>query len=349
MESTIKLDNWANTMEYFFEKGWTDGLPIVPPTKELVEAMLSHTTRDPDEIVAIVPPRWVGATVRDVAINAVMAGCKPEYLPVVIASVEAACDERFNLNGIQATTHVVSPLMIVNGPIRNELSINSKYNVFGQGFRANATIGRAFRLVLMNLGGGIPGETDQSCFGHPGKFSYCIAENEEESPWESYHVEKGYNAEDSTVTLFGGEAPHSCSNHVSNDPYGICMTIADTMATLGNNNQLVSGEIVVVIGPEHAETIKQSGWTKEDIRYYLYQNARNNIEKLRFYGRYGKTWNKNWPKWIDRDNPEERVPVVPKPENIHILYAGGPAGRFSIVVPGWGRMGGQAVTKLIRK
>lgn len=348
MSTTIKVNSWQEAMDRFYQEGWTDGLPIVPPTKELVDEMLLHVQRDPDQIVAIVPPRWAVATVRDIAINAVMAGCKPEYLPVVIAAVEAACDEKFNLNGIQATTHVVSPLIIVNGPARNKVGINSGCNVFGQGFRANATIGRAFRLVLMNIGGGIPGETDQSTFGHPGKFTYCIAENEENSPWEPYHVEHGFDPAESTVTVIGAEAPHSVSNHVSNDAYGVCRSIADTMATMGNNNTFVMGEILVVIGPEHAASITKSGWSKDDVRYYLYQNARNNIEKLRFHGRYGRTWNKNWPKWIDRENPEELVPVVPRPENIHILFAGGQAGRFSIVVPGWGRMGGQAVTKLIK-
>lgn len=348
MIPTITARNWQEAMDRFYQEGWTDGLPVVPPTKELVDEMLLYVQRDPDQVVAIVPPRWAVATVRDIAINAVMAGCKPQYLPVVIAGVEAACDEQFNLNGIQATTHVVSPLMIVNGPIRNEVGINSGCNVFGQGFRANATIGRALRLVLMNIGGGIPGETDQSTFGHPGKFTYCIAENEEDSPWEPYHVEHGFDRSQSTVTVIGGEAPHSVSNHISNDPYGVCRSIADTMATMGNNNTFVMGEILVVIGPEHAATISKGGWSKEDVRYYLYQNARNNIEKLRFNGRYGRTWNKNWPKWIDRENPEELVPVVPHPENIHILFAGGPAGRFSIVVPGWGRMGGKAVTRLIK-
>jgi len=347
-DQTIKFDDWKEAIEYFYEQKWTDGLPIVPPKREFVEEMLSSVNRDPDEVVAVFPPREIKVTVRDIAINAVMAGCKPEYLPVVIAGVEAACEPVFNLSGINATTHVVSPLMIVNGPIRNKLSINSRHNVFGQGFRANATIGRAFRLCMMNLGGGYPGETDMSTFGHPGKFTYCIAENEEDSPWEPFHVEKGFDADQSTVTVFGGEAPQSVTNHIANDPYGICYSIAQVMTNMGNNNTFMSGQILVVIGPEHAATIAKHGWTKDDVRYYLYQNARSNIDKLRFNGRYGWTWNNNWPKWYDRKNPDEMIPIVPRPDDIHILYAGGSAGRFSVVVPGWGRISPKIVTKVIR-
>lgn len=344
----LSVADWEEAIETFFERGWTDGLPIVPPTEKRVQAMLDAVDRDPDEVVAMVPPRWAPATVRLCAVNAVMAGCKPEYMPVVLAAVEAVCDENFNIGGVQATTHVAAPLIVVNGPIRNEIGINSGYNVFGQGFRANATIGRALRLILINIGGGRPGETDQSTFGHPGKFTYCIAENEEASPWEPYHVEKGFDPETSTVFVMAAEAPHSVSNHISGDAIGLATTIADTMATLGNNNSHVMGEIIVVVSPEHVAGFRKDGWSKEDLRLFLYNNARNTIRKLQYDFRYGKRYNRNWPKWFNRDNPDELVPIVNHPRDIHIFVAGGPAGRFSIVVPGWGRMA-KSVIKPIRR
>ena len=347
-DELLTVKDWEDAIEQFFERGWTDGLPVVPPTPQRVEAMLAAVAdRDPDEIVGRVPPRWAAATVRLCAINAVMAGCRPEYMPVVLAAIEAVCDERFNLGGVQATTHVCAPLIVVNGPIRDAIGLNSGYNVFGQGFRANATIGRALRLVLINVGGGIPGDTDQSTFGHPGKFTYCIAENEAASPWPPYHVERGFDPATSTVAVFPAEAPHSVTNHVSNDAFGIGLSIADAMSTLGSNNTFVMGEVVVVISPEHAATFRKDGWTKEDLRLFLYQKARNPMRKLQFDRRYGDLYNRNWPRWFDRSSDDELVPVVVRPDDIHIFVAGGPAGRFSIVIPGWGRMA-RSVIKPIR-
>ena len=336
-------------IDLFFEKDWTDGLPIVPPTEERVADMLMGVPdRSRDEVIGVIPPRWAQATVEVCAINAVMAGCLPKYMPVLLAAVEAVADPAFNLGGIQATTHVASPLLVVAGPLCKELGINAGFNVMGQGFRANATIGRALRLIMTNVGGGRPGEADLSQFGHPGKFSFCIAENEEASPWEPYRIEHGFAPEDTIVAAFAAEGPHSITNHVATDPFGVGQSIASSMASLGANNAYGMGEQVVVIGPEHAGFFRDANWSKNDLRLYLYQKGRNTIKKLMFDRRYGSFYNRMWPKWFDRTRDDEEVPCVEKPEDIHIFVAGGPAGRFSVVVPGWGGLGGRSVIRKVR-
>ena len=214
------------------------------------------------------PPRYGGLTREVLAINMVMAGCKPDYAPVVRAAMLALTANAFNLNGVQATTHMAGPLLVVNGPIAREIGMNGGVNAFGSGNRANATIGRAIRLILLNVGGGTPGDLDKSTLGHPGKYTYCVAENEAESPFAPYHVEKGFAPEDSTVFVIAAEPPHSCTNHVADDPEGILDTICSAMSTIANNNAVSSGHCAVVIGPEHARTIAAKGWTRHDIRNY---------------------------------------------------------------------------------
>lgn len=346
----VDLADEVDPFEYAYEQGWaSDGLPIVPPTAERIRTMLTGTRRDPRDVVGRVPPKLGLATVEKVAINAVMAGGRPAYLPVILTALEALLAEPFNLNGVQATTHVAAPLVIVNGPIRHQIGLNSGSNVFGSGFRANATIGRAIRLILLNLGGGIPGELDKSQFGHPGKFSYCIAENEEAGPWTPLHVERGFQPADSTVTVMAAEAPHSVTNHVSDDAIGILTSVADTMATMGCNAAYVMGEPLVAIGQEHMQTIQGEGWTKEDVRYFLYQHARQPMGKLRHHGKYGGIYNKFWPKWLDRSDDNELVPICRRPDDILVIVAGGPVGRFSIVVPAWYEVGSRVVTRKIEE
>lgn len=327
----------TDLVEWYFEKGWTDGLPVVPPTVEKIEAMVTALGGMPEMVEARVPPRWGNLSREVLAINLVMAGCKPSYAPVVRAAMLALCDSHFNLHGIQATTHMVAPLLVVNGPIRNEIGMNADCNVFGSGNRANATIGRAIRLILLNVGGGSPGDLDKSTLGHPGKYTFCIAENEEVSPWAPYHVEQGYAPEDSTVFLIGCEPPHSVTNHVANDPEGILDSIVSAMSTIAHNNSVSSGSCAVVIGPEHAETIAQYEWTRNDVKSYLWMNTKNTFADISFQNRYGKVYNRNLPRWYKR-NPEARIPIVPNPESIHLFVAGGNAGRFSAFLPGWGHM-----------
>ncbi|HEY7677242.1 MAG TPA: hypothetical protein VIG69_09230 [Candidatus Methylomirabilis sp.] len=335
-----------DAVEFCYAQGWTDGLPVVPPTEDRVVRMLAGTARPPQETVAWIPPRRGRGTVERIAINAVMAGCRPEYMPLLMAAVEAMADPAFNLNGVQVTTHVTGPLLIVNGPVARDLDVNAGPNVFGPGWRANATIGRAVRLILLNIGGAQPGVLDRSTLGHPGKYTYCIAENEAASPWDPFHVARGCRPDESAVTVFAAEAPHSVSNHVSHDARGILTSIADSLATLGSNNMFVMGEAAVVIGPEHAATIRKDGLTRRDVQEFLFARARRRLADLTFHGAYGKIYNRNWPAWVNREDPDEMVPAVERPEDFLVLVAGGPAGRFSAVIPGWAHWS-RAVTRPI--
>lgn len=345
----LEVEDWLGAVELFYEKGWTDGHPVIPPTEDRVEALLSGVPdRDPDEVLGTVPPRWAQATVRMCAVNAVMAGCRPEYMPILLAAVEAVLRPGFNLGGIQATTHCATPLIVASGPDLKALGINAGHNVMGNGSRANATIGRALRLIMITVGGGRPGETDLASFGTPAKFGFFFAENDEASPWEPYRVEHGYDASDTVVAAFSAEGPHSVTNHVATDTFGIGISIASAMSSLGSNNAYGMGEIVVVLSPEHADFFRKEKWSKDDLRLYLYQKARNRIGDLMFGQRYGRFYNRMWPKWFDRSRDDEEVPVVVKPEDIHIFVAGGPAGRFSVVIPGWGGLGGRSTIAKVR-
>ena len=324
-------------VEHYFEQGCTDGLPVVPPTREKIDAIVERLGGEPDHVEAKIAPRWGELTREILAINMVMAGCKPEYTPVVLAAVKAITDQAFNLNGVQATTHVASPLIVVNGPIARDIGMNGGCNAFGSGNRANATIGRAVRLIMLNVGGGWPGDLDKSTLGHPGKYTYCVAENELQSPLAPYHVEHGYKPEDSTVFAIAAEAPHSVTNHVSNDPEGILDTMCSAMSTIASNSAVLSGHITVVLGLEHAQRIAKYGWSRSDIRNYLYHNHGNRFIDLAYGHRYGKVYNRNLPKYFKRD-PETRIPIVGGPDNIHLFVMGGEAGQFSVLIPGWGHM-----------
>jgi hypothetical protein len=334
-------DSFAEINETFYERGWTDGLPIVPPTEDNVEAMLMGTDRDREEVAGVLAPRQGEATVEKIAINAVMAGCLPEYLPVVIAAVEAVSQPEFNLDGVQATTHPVAPLIVVNGPLARRLAINSGYNCFGQGFRANATIGRALRLVLMNVGGGIPGSGDRSTQGSPSKYTYCVAENEDANPWGPLHVEHGFPPEVSTVTAIGCEGPHNIQEHYSNTGEGILRTVAGAMGQAGSNNILGLGYPMLSLGPEHAVTISADGYTKQSIREYIFENAVYPLEKLS--DEYVEAL------WHRTGLPEgERTGVAriaARPEDIGIIVAGG-SGKHSCWHPTFGGMT-KPVTRVI--
>ncbi len=343
-EPTV-VPNDIDLVEWYYDKGYSDGFPVVPPTQEKVEAMLAALGGDPDYVEARVPPRWGNLTREVLAINMVMAGCKPEYAPVVRAAMLALCSTAFNLVGVQATTHMASPLLVVNGPIRNEIGMNSGHNVFGSGNRANATIGRAIRMVLLNVGGGWPGELDKSTLGSPAKYTYCIAENEEVGCLAPYHVEKGFDQEESTVFVMPAEPPHSVTNHVSDDPEGILDSIVSAMSTIAHNNAVSAGHCAVVIGPEHAKVMAKYQWTRHDIRHYLWYQATNTFGDVAFQHRYGKVYNRSLPKWYKRD-VDARIPVVPTPDHIHLFCAGGEAGRFSAFIPGWGHMASPVLREL---
>jgi hypothetical protein len=329
------VDDDVDLVEHYYERGFSDGLPVAPPTPEKIEAMLAALGAGP--ALCRVPPRWGVLTPEALAINMVMAGCLPRHAKVVRAAVLALCESAFNLNGVQATTHMAAPLLVVNGPAARESGMNGGCNAFGSGNRANATIGRAIRLVLLNVGGGWPGELDKSTLGHPGKYTYAVCENEASSPFAPYHVEKGFAAEDSTVFVIAAEPPHSVTNHVANDPRGILDSVCSAMSTYAHNNSVSQGHCAVVIGPEHAATIAREGWKRADIRNYLWMYSGNRFREIAFDHRYGKVYNRNLPVWYRRD-PDERIPIVPSPEHIHLFVIGGEAGRFSAFIPGWGHM-----------
>ena len=321
-------DSIIEINQRLYERGWTDGLPVIPPTEEAVRWMLGGTDRGPDELIAVLPPAQGEATVEKIAINAVMAGCRPEYLPIVITTIECVAEERLNLYGRQTTTHPGAPLIIVNGPMARELEVNAGFNVFGQGWRANATIGRALRLCLMNIGGGTPGKTDRATHGHPGKYSYCIAENEAANPWEPLHVERGLARETSAVTVIWAEAPHNINDQRNESAPGILRTAASVMATLGGNGFYRQGEALLVLSPEHAATIAGDGWTKDDVRRFLFEQARERFGRVKQGGIFGLG---DLPRWIDQRDDDTLVPIVTDPRNILVVVAGGP-GRHSMAV-----------------
>ena len=335
-------DSLEAVNDWFYDQGWTDGLPIVPPTPERVERMFAWTDREPQDELGPVPPKYGIATIEKLAINAVMAGCLPEYLPVIIVAVEAVLEDKFNLYGIQSTTHPCAPLLILNGPIARELGVNARYNAFGQGWRPNATIGRAIRLILLNVGGGIPGVLDRATQGQPSKYSYCIAENEGENPWEPLHVERGFSTDESTVTVCGAEGPHNINDHVSTAAPGILTTIASTMAGMGSNNAYAYGEPILALGPEHAAILGRDGISKANIREFVFRNARVPRAQWEAGGMFGMG--------IGEDGAfpgESALPLIRKPEHLMIIVAGGP-GRHSCWMPTFGAMT-RSVTRAIRR
>lgn len=337
-------DNLEAVNRLFYARQWTDGLPIIPPTEKRVQTMLEGTSRKPEEIVGCIPPRWGEATVEKIAINAVMAGCQRTYLPVIITAIEAMLEEQVNLYAIQATTHPVAPLVIVNGPIVKKLDINYGSNVFGQGWWANATIGRTIRLILVNIGGGIPGKLDMATHGRPTKYSYCIAENEDENPWEPLHVERGFDKDTSTVTIFAGESPHNINDHMGTTAEAILSVAAETMVNVGMNQIWKfggGGESLLVLGPEHAATIAGDGWSKDNVKQYIYENARLPVYKLRDRVMYR---NRIWPRWIDTTSDNMMVPVVQDWKDIMVIVAGGP-GKHSVCITNW--MTSASITKAI--
>jgi hypothetical protein len=339
----------ADDFEAWFDRGVTDGLPVIPPSRARVDAMLAVTERPRDELIARVPPNFGRATVEKLAVNAVMAGCRPEYFPVVLAVVEAACDPVFNLHGQSGTTNAASPLIIVNGPIRKTLEINCAAGVFGPGFRANATIGRALRLVMINLGGTRAGQISMSTMGHPGRYTYCIGEYEEASPWEPLSVERGFAPTESTVTLFSGEGPFTINDHLSRSASQLAASLGWSAAGVWNHKSFpLYGHTLFVIGPEHAKTIGDERWSKRDLRQFLYDTIRRPARDLAPGPDGAETG--RLKDLLDGRAGDERVPKFPSPEEIVVVVAGGTAGRFSAVVPGWmgGELGSRPVTRAIR-
>lgn len=313
-------------------RGWGDGLPMIPPTADRVSRMLAAGCEDadPDAPLAALPPRGGLATRRTLAVNAVLAGCPEGLLPVLASVVRALGDPALNLRGVNATTHPVAPLVIVHGDAVQELGFNAGRGTFGPGCRANATLGRAVRLVLLHLAGARPGDGDASTQGQPSKYAYCIAENAGQSPWETYPRSRGVTAS-SAVTVHCGENPHNFHDMESDQPGPILDKGASVLATLGSNNAPVSSaEFFVVLGPEHAQTIAAAGWNRGDVQSYLFERARLPAGRLR--AAFDVT---QWRPWMEALEDDAPMPLTQHPDNYRVLVAGGP-GKHSCVIPSWG-------------
>jgi hypothetical protein len=303
--------------EACFERDWTDGLPIVPPTRVRVYRMLQGTKRDPREVLGLVPPDYEPCTIEKVAINAVMAGCRPEYLPVVIAAVEAALDEAFSLHGVVATLMFVAPIVIVNGPVRKAIGMNSGVNALGQGNRANATIGRALQLVIRNVGGGKPGGVDRATFGTPGKVGFCFAENEEDSCWESLAVERGVAPGRSAVTLFAGYGVRAIVDDKSRTPESLARSFAACLASL-RHPRAFDNDAIVVISPEHQRVFREAGWPKARF-----------VSEVRA---------------LTTSTAGEALLSKFREGGLFVVHAGGIAGLFSAALEGWSANANSRIT-----
>lgn len=353
------VDDPIAFQEHFYAKGWTDGLPVVPPIPGRVAEFLEYSGYQPSDVITVVPTRNRTITAEKVAINCVMAGCLPEYMPVVVAALEAMSEPYFAFHASITSTGGSAPFMVVNGPIRHQLEMNSDVNVLGPGNRANSTIGRAMRLIFINVADARPGILDKSTQGHGGKYSFCMAEAEEVSPWEPFHVEAGYSKDTSTVTVFAAEGPHSIQNHTSGEPEELMLCMSKELASIGAFSLGQSG---LIISPEHAGIIAKSGWSKAKIKEFIYEKTAVSLADLKRYGKVGVDEifgsEKQESKKKRRLRPgDERflemtrmmtgklteadesvmIPRGISPDDILMVVAGGLAGGHSAFVPSWSR------------
>jgi hypothetical protein len=320
------ISNAVEAIELCYSKGWTDGLPVVPATEGAIHSMLDAAGLDPDAEIAFIEQRQVSVTAEKVAINAVMAGCKPEYMPVVVAAIKGIGDPRYSYHGPSTSTGGAAVFMLVNGPIAGEIEMNYGDNLFGPGWRSNATIGRAVRLAMRNVIGTMPGQLDRSTYGHAGKYTFCIAENEKDSPWLPVHVERGFKPEQSTVTVFAALAPYQYYNQLSNSAEGILTT---TCAHLRISSGLgMQPQYFLLFSGEHIQVMDKEGWSKDDIRRFCFEHTQNSVSALkRMNLRSGE---------IKPEDETTMFSLVSSPEDFIVVAAGGPAGAFSSFIPGWG-------------
>ena len=319
-------DDALAAIDACYERGWTDGLPVVPPEVSRVEAMLAMEGRPPETVLASHPTTGLECSVLAAAVNAVMAGCLPDYFPVLVAALEAANEPAYNFHAASASTGGSAPLLIVAGPVAQEIGMNAAGNVFGPGNRANATIGRAMRLILLNVFEMTPGIADQSTQGHPGKYCSCIAERGERNPWPPLNVELGYGEDISSVTVFAGAGFGNVENHGGNTPEAILECAADSMANLGC---ITSGQSVLVLSPEHAAIVASTGWSKDDVRQYLFDHAKRSVAAMRRVRKY-----------VPREHERQGTEAVHRgfgPDDILVTVAGGDAGGHSAFIPSWSR------------
>ena len=333
----VELAELEDEHEALFDRGWTDGLPVVPPTPERVLRMLRGTTRDPGEVVAVVPPDLVGCTVEKVAVNAVLAGCLPEHLPVVLAALEAACAEEFALHGLLATTYFAGPVVVVNGPVARRIGMNSGVNALGQGNRANATIGRALQLVVRNVGGGRPGEVDRATLGNPGKYTFCFAEREADSPFAPLAADRGVAGD--AVTVFAGAGVQPVVDQLSRDPESLARTLAACLRVLSHPKLPMAWDALLVVSPEHGRVFREAGWDRrrllDELDGLLVLPAAELVRAAA-----------GMAEGVDSALADRQLPKF-RPGGLLVVSAGGDAGLFSAVVGGWvaGEAGSVPVTR----
>ena len=337
----VELASLEDEWEAMWDRGWSDGLPVVPPTEARVIRMLEGTTRDPSEVVAVVPPSLVECTVEKVAVNAVMAGCAPEHLPVVIAALEAVCTDEFNMHGVLATTMSVGPVLVVNGPVAERIGMNSGLNSLGQGNRANSTIGRALQLVVRNVGGGHPGGVDRATFGSPAKVGFCFAEDEAGSPWTSLAESRGWRADQSTVTVFTGESPRIFADERSRTPDSLTRHLAQALQATVSPRMMLGMDAMLVLSPEHMARYADAGWSRDRFMEEL-------SAELTFDGDDLLAGAGGIAAGLPPAAAGQRIPKF-RPGGLLVVHSGGPAGLFSAIIGGWanGPRGSDPVTREI--
>ena len=337
----VELASLEDEWEAIWDRGWSDGLPVVPPTEARVLRMLEGSTRDPSEVVAVVPPSLVECTVEKVAVNAVMAGCAPEHLPVVIAALEAVCTDEFNMHGVLATTMSVGPVLVVNGPVAERIGMNSGINSLGQGNRANSTIGRALQLVVRNVGGGHPGGVDRATFGSPAKVGFCFAEDEAGSPWTSLAESRGWRADQSTVTVFTGESPRILADERSRTPESLTKHLGQALQSTVSPRMMLGMDAMLVLSPEHMARYADAGWSRDRFTEEL-------SAELTFDGDDLLAGAGGIAAGLPPTAAGQRIPKF-RPGGLLVVHSGGPAGLFSAIIGGWanGPRGSDPVTREI--
>lgn len=338
----VELADAEDIVEACYERDWTDGLPVVPPTAVRIMRMLAGTDRPAEDVIGHIPPDNVPCTIEKVAINAVMAGCKPEYFPTVIAVVEAALQEKFCMHGLLCTTYFSSPVVIVNGPVSRHIGMNSGVNALGQGNRANATIGRALQLIIRNVGGGKPGGIDRAALGNPGKYTYCFTEDESDADWPSLAMDRGFSRNDSVVNLFAGEGLQPIMDQLSRTPESLAKSMAASLRSVAHVKRFGMADAILVVCPEHRRVFREGGWSKEKLRQALYEELLTPGAEL-MCGVDG----------ISEGMPEklkDKLLSKFRDDGLHIVTAGGTAGMFSAIISGWvasGDKGSQLVSQQI--
>jgi hypothetical protein len=324
--------------ELYQRNGWTDGLPIVPPTEIAVRSFLEAASLGAADVVGVEPVRRRRITAEKIAIAAVMAGCLPEYMPVVVAAIKAMCEPQFGLHGSTASTGGSAPFIVVNGPIRSALGMNATHNAFANASRANATIGRSIRLFILNVLGGVPGQLDRSTLGHPGKFTFCLAEDEEDSPWPPLSVDRGVAAGTSAVTVMAVESPHQVMNEWTHDPKEILDTYAAAIRANMLTYSIWEGNYAMVVPKQHRQICSAAGWSKQNIRDYVFEKAQVARREWRTVGKAAVAGRKD----------EDRIyRALRTPDDLLIIAAGGPAGGFGAIVPPWYGKKSLAVTMAV--